>query len=71
MIIVIVYLLFFLFQNFFVKFIDVVHKSEYDWYRLYIDVPKEHPLLTFDLFADLLCLLATLTYNHLDCQNQV
>ncbi|CAF4336885.1 unnamed protein product, partial [Rotaria sp. Silwood2] len=46
-------------------------KCEHDWYRLYINVPKEHRLPTFDLFADLVCLLATLTYNHLDCQNQV
>jgi hypothetical protein len=45
--------------------------SEHEWYRLYVDVPKEHPLETFDLFADLLCLLATLSYHQNDCQNQV
>ncbi|CAF4443373.1 unnamed protein product, partial [Adineta steineri] len=35
------------------------------------DVPKQYPLPTSDLFADLLCLLAALSYNHIDCQNQV
>lgn len=57
------------------KFICEVHRrrsnSEHEWYRLYVDVPKDHPLPTFDLFSDLLCLLATLCYNHIDCQNQV
>ncbi|CAF4486662.1 unnamed protein product, partial [Rotaria sp. Silwood2] len=46
-------------------------KSEHEWYCLYIDIPKEHPLPTFDLFSDLICLLATLCYNHIQCQNQV
>ncbi|CAF4204029.1 unnamed protein product, partial [Rotaria magnacalcarata] len=36
-----------------------------------IEVPEENPLPTFDLFSDLLCLLATLCYNHSDYQNQV
>ncbi len=57
------------------KFLCEIHRrrsnSEHQWYRLYHEIPSEHPLPTFDLFADLLCLLATLTYNHLDCQNQV
>ncbi len=57
------------------KFLGEIHRrrsnSEHQWYRLYHEIPSEHPLPTFDLFADLLCLLATLTYNHLDCQNQV
>ncbi|CAF0996969.1 unnamed protein product [Rotaria sordida] len=57
------------------KLICEVHRrrsiSEHEWYRLYIDIPKEYPLPTFDLFADLICLLATLCYNHIDCQNQV
>ncbi|CAF4451114.1 unnamed protein product, partial [Rotaria sp. Silwood2] len=30
-------------------------KSEHEWYCLYIDIPKEHPLPTFDLFSDLIC----------------
>ncbi|CAF2120334.1 unnamed protein product, partial [Rotaria magnacalcarata] len=46
-------------------------KSEHEWHRLYIEVPEENPLPTFDLFSDLLCLLATLCYNHSDYQNQV
>ena len=46
-------------------------KNEHEWYRLYQDVPKDHPLPTFELFSDLLCLLATLTYQQLECQNQV
>ena len=45
--------------------------AEHEWYQLYVDVPTQHPLPTFDLFADLLCLLATLCYNHIDCQNRV
>jgi hypothetical protein len=57
------------------KLICEVHrrrsKSEHEWYRLYIDIPNEHPLPTFDLFADLLLLLATLCYKHVNCQNQV
>ncbi|CAF3331794.1 unnamed protein product [Rotaria sp. Silwood1] len=57
------------------KLICEVHqrrsKSEHEWYHLYIDIPKEHPLPTFDLFADLICLLATLSYNNIDCQNQI
>ena len=46
-------------------------KNEHQWYKLYQDVPEDHPLPTFDLFSDLLCLLAILTYNQLECQNQV
>ncbi|CAF1236392.1 unnamed protein product [Adineta steineri] len=57
------------------KLICEVHrrrsKSEHEWYCLYRDVPKQYPLPTSDLFADLLCLLAALCYNHIDCQNQV
>ena len=45
--------------------------SEHRWYCLYRDVPEEHPLPTFDLFSDLIHLLATLSYNHLDCQNKI
>ncbi|CAF0827604.1 unnamed protein product [Adineta ricciae] len=57
------------------KLLCEVHRrrsqSEHEWYRLYKDVPDDHPLPTFDFFADLLGLLATLCYNHLDCQQQV
>lgn len=57
------------------KLLCEVHRrrsqSEHPWYQLYKDVPQEHPLPTFDLFTDLLCLLATLCYAQLECQKQV
>lgn len=57
------------------KLLCEVHRrrsnSEHQWYQLYMEIPKEHPLPTFDLFADLLCLLATLCYNNINCQNKV
>lgn len=57
------------------KFLCEIHRrrsnNEHEWYRLHQDIPKEHPLPTFDLFADLLCLLSTLTYRQIECQNQV
>lgn len=57
------------------KFLCEIHRrrsnNEHEWYYLYHEIPKEHPLPTFDLFSDLLCLLSTLTYNDIDCQNQV
>jgi hypothetical protein len=57
------------------KFVCEIHRrrslNEHEWYHLYRDIPREHPLPTFDLFADILCLLATLCYNNKDCQNQV
>jgi len=57
------------------KFICEIHRrrsnNEHKWYYLYHQIPDEHPLPTFDLFSQILCLLSTLTYNHIDCQNQV
>ena len=57
------------------KYICEIHRrrsnNEHEWYHLYRDIPKEHPLPTFDLFSDVLCLLATLTYNNIESQNQV
>jgi hypothetical protein len=57
------------------KFLCEIHRrrlnNEHKWYYLYHDIPEEHPLPTFELFSELLCLLGTLTYNHIDCQNQV
>ena len=57
------------------KLLGEVHRrrgeNDHDWYRLYLDVPIDDPLPTFDLFADLLGLLATLCYNHRPCQDEV
>lgn len=46
-------------------------KNEHPWYRLYRDVPEDHPLPTFDLLADLIRLLAVLTSQHRECQDEV
>ncbi len=43
----------------------------HEWYYIYHDIPKDHPLPTFDFYSDILCLLSTLTYRQIDCQNQV
>ena len=45
--------------------------SEHQWYQLYLELPIDHPLPTFDFFSDLIRFLATLSYDHLDCQHLV
>ena len=57
------------------KYLCELHRrrssNEHDWYKLYVDVPKDHPLPTFDLYSDLLCLLSTLTYGKNECQDEI